>query len=200
MTVLLHSCCGPCASACAPRLRNAGHAVTLFFSNSNIDTRQEFLRRLDALRALGAAEGMEVVADEYDHDDWLDKVAKGFEDEPEKGARCARCFRYNLLRAARHAAGCGLEAFTTSLTVSPHKVSKMVFEAGRDAAWDMSVAPCGGSSTAAPVFLEEDFKKQDGFLLSLRRSAELGLYRQDYCGCEFSRAAGERRYATGRVA
>jgi predicted adenine nucleotide alpha hydrolase (AANH) superfamily ATPase len=187
MIVLLHACCGPCASACAPRLREEGQDVVLFFSNSNIDTREEFDRRLAAVRQLAAADGVEVVVDEYDHADWLEQVARGFEDEPEKGARCARCFRYSLARAAQYAAAHGLAAFTSSLTVSPHKVSSMVFAAGRDAAWEVSVAPCGGGAAPAPAFLEEDFKKHDGFLRSLRRSAELGLYRQSYCGCEFSR-------------
>ncbi|MGN0847276.1 MAG: epoxyqueuosine reductase QueH [Kiritimatiellia bacterium] len=187
MKVLLHTCCGPCASACGPRLREEGHAVTLFFSNCNIDTRAEFERRLAAARALGAADGVEVVADDYDHADWLARVAKGFEREPEKGARCARCFRYSLSRAAAYAAAHGYDAFTTSLTVSPHKVSPEVFAAGADAAWGASTAPCGGAAASAPKFLEIDFKKRNGFLRSLARSAELGLYRQSYCGCEFSK-------------
>jgi len=185
--ILLHACCGPCASACEPALRDLGNEVALFFSNSNIDTREEFDRRLAAARALGEADGVEVVADEYDHADWLEKVAAGFEDAPEKGERCARCFRYSLSRAAGYAAANGYDAFTTSLTVSPHKVSPMVFAAGEDAAWQASTAPCGGSSAPAPEFLKIDFKKKDGFLRSLMRSAELGLYRQSYCGCEFSK-------------
>ena len=161
--------------------------MVLFFSNSNIDTREEFDRRLAALRQLAAADGVEVVVDEYDHAGWLEQVAWGHEGEPERGARCARCFRYSLARAARYAAEHGLEAFASSLTVSPHKVSPMVFAAGKDAAWAASTADCGGASAHAPDFLEVDFKKRDGFLASLRRSAELGLYRQNYCGCEFSK-------------
>ena len=192
MTVLLHACCGPCASACEPRLKESGHKVVLFFSNSNIDTREEFDRRLEAVRKLAAADGVEVVADEYDHADWLEQVARGYENEPEKGARCSRCFRYSLMRAARYAAAHALQAFSSSLTVSPHKVSEMVFAAGKDAAWAVSVAECGGGAAPAPEFLEVDFKKRDGFLLSLRRSAELGLYRQSYCGCEFSRNSCKR--------
>ena len=152
--------------------------MVLFFSNCNIDTREEFEKRLAEARKLGAAEGVEVVADDYDHADWLEQVAKGFESEPEKGARCARCFRYSLARVAAWAAANDCEAFTTSLTVSPHKVSPVVFAAGRDAELQT-----GGTVK----FLECNFKKKDGFLLSLRRSAELGLYRQSYCGCEFSR-------------
>ena len=150
LRVLLHACCGPCASACGPALREMGREVVLFFSNSNIDTREEFERRLAAARALGEADGVEVVADGYDHADWLEKVAAGLEDAPEKGARCARCFRYSLARAAAYAAAHGYDAFTTSLTVSPHKVSPMVFAAGEDAAWGVSASPCGGSSAPAP--------------------------------------------------
>ena len=187
MKVLLHTCCGPCASACVPALRDLGNEVALFFSNSNIDTEAEFEKRLDNARTLADAEGVELAADAYDHADWLEQVAKGFEDEPEKGARCARCFRYNLARTAAYAAAHGYDAFTTSLTVSPHKVSPMVFAAGEDAAWTVSAKSCGGSAAAAPRFLPVDFKKKDGFLRSLRRAAELGLYRQPYCGCEFSR-------------
>lgn len=161
--------------------------MTLFFSNCNVDTREEFDRRLAQAAKLGEADGVAVVADRYDHADWLENVARGFEDAPEKGARCARCFRYSLARAAAYAAAHGFDAFTTSLTVSPHKPTAMVFAAGRDAAWIASTAPCGGTSAASAKFLETDFKKKDGFLRSTRRSRELGLYRQDYCGCEFSK-------------
>ena len=190
MKVLLHVCCGPCASACVPALRELGHEIVLFYSNSNIDTEAEFEKRLASARKLAEADGVALAADEYDHADWLEKVAKGLEDAPEKGARCAKCFRYNLARAAAWAAEHGCEAFTTSLTVSPHKVSSMVFEAGADAAWEASAKDCGGSAAAAPKFLPVDFKKKDGFLRSLRRAGELGLYRQSYCGCEFSRRNG----------
>lgn len=170
--VLLHTCCGPCASACVPELKARGRGVTLFFANSNIDTEAEYERRLAAARQLAAADGVELVALPYDHAEWLAEVAKGYETAPEKGARCERCFRYNLAKAAAYAAERGFAAFTTSLTVSPHKPSKLVFAAGR---------------AAGANFLEVDFKKKGGFLKSTRRAAELGLYRQDYCGCEFSK-------------
>jgi len=179
MTVVLHSCCGPCASACVPRLKAKGRSVTMLFANSNIDTREEFERRRAAAERLAKAEGVAFAAVEYDHADWLERVAKGYEGEPEKGARCERCFRYSLAKAAEHAAANGIEEFTTSLTVSPHKPSEKVFRAGREAE-----AAAGG-----PRFLPMDFKKGSGFLLSVRRSKELGLYRQNYCGCEFSRHA-----------
>ena len=170
MNVLLHSCCGPCASACVPRLKEEGHAVTMFYSNSNIDTRAEFEKRLAAAQTLAAAEGVTLVADDYDHAAWLRAVADGYENEPEKGRRCERCYRYNLARTAAYAAAHGFEAFTTSLTVSPHKPSAKIFASSED-----------------PAFLREDFKKREGFKLSVRRAGELGLYRQTYCGCEFSK-------------
>ena len=172
MNVLLHTCCGPCASACVPRLRDDGHAVTLFFSNSNIDTAAEFDRRRAAAETLAAAEGVPLVVDAYDHAAWRREVAAGLEDAPERGARCAKCFRFSLARAAAYAAAHGFDAVTTSLTVSPHKVSSAVFAQG---------------DAVAANFLHCDFKKKEGFKLSVRRAAELGLYRQSYCGCEFSR-------------
>lgn len=145
----------------------------MFYANSNIDTAGEFARRLDSARRLADADGVELVAAPYDHGEWLREVARGFEGEPEKGMRCLRCFRYNLEKTARHAAEHGFDAFTTSLTVSPHKPSAAVFAASGDAA-----------------FLKEDFKKRGGFARSVARAAELGLYRQSYCGCEFSRRDG----------
>jgi len=173
MTVLLHTCCGPCASACVPRLAAAGEKVAMFFANSNIDTREEFDRRLEAAAKVAEAEGVDIAVAEYDHADWLDKVAKGREKDPEKGGRCRRCYEYNIAKAAEYAASHGFDACTTSLTVSPHKPSALVFEAG--------------AAAAGEKFLKVDFKKRGGFPESVRRAKELGLYRQSYCGCEFSK-------------
>ena len=176
--IALHVCCGPCASACLPRLRESAREPVMVFANSNLDTRGEYELRLREARRLAAAEGVRLVALPYAHEDWLREVAAGFEGEPEKGARCERCFRYSLRQVAEAAAALGIADFTTSLTISPHKVSPIVFAAGRAAAAD-----AGGAS----AFVECDFKKREGFKMSLKRSAELGLYRQGYCGCEFSR-------------
>ncbi len=173
--VLLHTCCGPCASACIPRLQAEGRAVEMLFANSNIDSREEYERRLAAARCLAEADGVKLHALEYDHAEWLSEVARGYEAAPEKGERCARCFRYNLAKAADFARKNGFDAFCTSLTVSPHKVSAVIFASSED-----------------PLFLKEDFKKREGFKLSVQRAKELGLYRQGYCGCEFSKAAAER--------
>ena len=177
MRVLLHACCAPCASACIPRLKEVGHSVAMLFANSNIDTPEEFEKRRAEAERLAAVDGVDFASLPYDHEDWLANVAAGYEDEPEKGRRCERCFRYNLAKAAAFAAERGYDAFTTSLTVSPHKPSAVVMAAGRTAA----------GSANSPSFAEFDFKKKDGFKLSVKRAAELGLYRQNYCGCEFSK-------------
>ena len=116
-----------------------------------------------------------------------ERAVAGFEAEPEGGARCDRCFRHNLARAAAKAAELGFESFSTTLTVSPHKSSPRVFAAGRAAAAERP----GG-----PAFEERDFKKRDGFLDSVRLAKAYGLYRQDYCGCRFSRAGRDARAAS----
>ena len=152
----------------------------MYFANSNIDTEEEWERRLEAAKVLAAVEGVPLFVEPYDHEEWLREVAAGFEAEPEKGARCARCFRYNIGKAVKFAAENGFGVVTSSLTISPHKVSAAVFAAGESAAEGSGV-----------VFLEYDFKKKDGFLKSLKRTKELGLYRQAYCGCEFSKHAGK---------
>lgn len=173
--LLLHICCGPCGSGCLPRLKD--RRVVLYYSNSNIGTREEYERRLDSVRILAEVYGVELETDPYDHEAWLAHISRleNAADCPERGARCALCFAFSLERTARRAAELGMN-FATTLTVSPHKRSDVIFAAGARYA----------------RFEAIDFKKKDGFLLSLRESARLGLYRQRFCGCEFSaRASGE---------
>ena len=177
--VLLHACCGPCASHCVPELKARGRSPVVFFSNSNLDSREEYEKRLAAARRLAEAEGVRLVADPYDPASWERAVA-GSEGEPEGGARCVRCFRHNLGRAAAMAAAEGFAAFSTSLTVSPHKNSPRVFAAGRAAA---------AETPGAPPFRDVDFEKKDGFLDSARRARALGLDRPSYSGCRFSKRA-----------
>ena len=187
MTTLLHTCCGPCASACVPRLKEMGREVTMLFANSNIDTKDEFEKRFHEAEKLASIDGVKIAALPYDHDEWLREVAAGYEHEPEKGARCARCFRYNLTKAAEYAKAHGFDEFTTSLTVSPHKVSKTIFDVAKSLSLSSSLFPLPSSLFPLPSFLETDFKKREGFKLSVKRTKELGLYRQSYCGCEFSK-------------
>ena len=159
-----------------PALKGAGGDVALLFANSNIDTREEFEKRLREAEKLASVEGVPIAALPYDHEEWLREVAAGYEHEPEKGERCARCFRYNLGKAAKYAKAHGFDAFTTSLTVSSHKVSIAIFSAAADA------VKAFGSH-----FAPWDFKAHGGYDYSVKRAMELGLYRQSYCGCEFSK-------------
>ena len=179
--LLLHICCAPCGGGCVgrPEMIVPGRRVKLFFSNSNLDTEEEFERRLHEVRRLAEHFGLELAVDPYDHAAWRAAVA-GFENEPEGGARCRRCFEYSLGRAAERAEkeGCG---FATTLTVSPRKSSKVLFEVG--ARW--------------PDFEPVDFKKKDGYLRGVRFAAAQGYYRQNYCGCEFSRRRDEESVKNG---
>lgn len=172
--ILLHVCCGPCATHAAEALA-AERPVTLFWSNSNIWPAAEHELRLDAARSLATALGAPLAVDEPDHEAWRTLVA-GLEDEPERGRRCLRCFERSFERAADYALAHGFRVFTTTLTISPHKDTEAIFAIGR------AVAERHGLG-----FLERDFKKRDGFAQSIRLAKEHGLYRQRYCGCEFSR-------------
>lgn len=179
-------CCGPCASACLERLRAEGHEVSLFFSNANIAPEDEYKRRFDTACKLASATNTPIVEDSgVSHQEWLKEVASGLESEREGGERCKRCFAFNLRRAAEFARENGFDEFTTSLTVSPHKRSALVFEAGKEA---------GGEA-----FLAEDFKKRNGFLRSIELSEAMELYRQDYCGCEFSLRDSNARAKKGEA-
>ena len=169
--ILLHSCCAPCAAPSAERLLEKGDKVVLFFSNSNIFPYKEYLKRLDYVKKLADHLHIEVIEDTWDHGAWL-KAVRGLEHEPEKGARCSVCFAFNLKRTEKKAAELGLHRFTTTLTLSPHKISAVIFDSGR----------------TMEGFVEENFKKKDGFKRSLELSKKLDLYRQNYCGCEFSKS------------
>lgn len=180
--ILLHSCCAPCAAPSSERLMKNGDTVILFFSNSNIFPHEEYVKRLEYVKKLANHFNIEVIEDTWDHDAWLEAV-KGLEDEPEKGSRCSACFAFNLKRTKVKADELGLHRFTTTLTLSPHKVSSTVFNSGKN----------------LDGFVEENFKKMDGFRRSIELSKELDLYRQDYCGCEFSLAQSlEKPYTPGK--
>ena len=167
--MLLHTCCGPCASASVERLIEDGWAVDLFFSNSNIFPGDEYLKRLEGAVRTAEYFGVRCLEDSYQHEQWL-KVISGLENEPERGKRCLQCFNYSLKRTSKKAAEEGYDGFATSLTISPHKPAGAIFEIGKTTA----------------NFIEYDFKKRNGFKRSIELSKEMGLYRQSYCGCEFS--------------
>lgn len=170
--ILLHTCCGVCASHCVQVLRADGWEPVLFYSNHNLFPHAEWCRRRDAVRQLAAAEHVEWFEDSPNHTAWQDAVAKGFEQCKEGGERCTRCFSFSLARAFNALEQLHCTAFTTSLSVSPHKRSATLHAVGKEIGGDR--------------FIPYDFKKQEGFKDSNQRAAALGLYRQIYCGCEFS--------------
>lgn len=143
----------------------------------------EYKRRLDSLRLFAQAAAVSLVEDEYNNAAWLEAI-RGQEDAPEGGSRCEACFRHNLGRAAQYAQATHFDEFTTTLTVSPHKRSETVFEAG-DFAASQTVAALNNLGTT-PHFMRFNFKKNNGFLDSIKLSEKYGLYRQSSCGCVYS--------------
>lgn len=171
--LLLHACCAPCAGAVVECLDANGIKPVVFYSNSNISTRGEYDKRLKELQRYCNLFGLEVIDDTYDHDAWL-KAVKGFENEPEMGGRCARCFAFRLKRAADYAAANGFDVLATTLASSRWKSIEQVDEAGLKV-------------TAAPVTWWSRNWRKGG--LQPRRSEiikEQNFYNQTFCGCEFS--------------
>ena len=174
--LLLHSCCAPCSTAVLTRLCES-FDITVFYYNPNIDTRDEHDLRAKELEGFvgdsGLALGAVIIP-------WEPKLfyerVRGLEREKEGGARCEVCFGLRLDRTARYAAEHGYDLFTTTLTISPMKSAPMLNRIGEEAA-----------KRAGAVFLNSDFKKRGGYLLSTQLSREYGIYRQDYCGCVFSK-------------
>lgn len=169
--ILLHACCAICSGYPISLLKEMGYSPVVYFCNPNLDTQEEFDRRLEAQKTVCEHFGVELIVEEYRHGEYLDYI-KGLESEPERGSRCDKCIELRLIQASKKAQELGIEEFTTSLPISPHKNFQKISEIGKSA----------GSG-----FLPLDFKKKDGFLKTNTLSKELGLYRQNYCGCEFAK-------------
>lgn len=147
---------------------------TIYFFNPNIFPPSEYQRRLDELKKLCSKKNLELVVAEEEHEKWLNYI-KGCEQEPERGLRCQKCFDYRLTKAAEYAHYNAFELLTTTLTVSPHKRSEMIFASLENACTKYHLK-----------FLEYNFKKENGFLKTNHLAKAEGFYRQTYCGCEFS--------------
>lgn len=173
-TLLLHSCCGPCSSAVIERL-SAHFRVTVFYYNPNIEPEEEYLHRLSEQKRLLGILQIPLLECEWDHDAFA-CFAEQMKDEPEGGARCTACFALRLNKTAQLAKQHGFDYFTTTLSVSPHKDPIRLNELGEKYALQYDVK-----------HLPADFKKKNGYLRSLQLSKEYDLYRQDYCGCLYSR-------------
>lgn len=172
--ILLHACCGICSSYPVSFLKDAGYDVVVHFYNPNIYPLEEYQKRLEAERILCGHFDVELIEDEYNQDEFFDYV-KGFEDEPEKGLRCDKCFELRLKRSAKIAKKLGIKNFTTSIVISPHKNFQKLSSIGETIAREYDLN-----------FLSIDFKKKDGFLKTNKIANSLSLYRQNYCGCRFS--------------
>jgi len=171
--LLLHICCAPCATEVVCRLQDEYELVG-FFYNPNIHPEEEYLRRLTAAQRFGALWHVPMDTGEYEPGRFLD-VARGLEHEPEGGRRCEACFRLRLEESARRARANGCSVVATTLTIGPTKRADAVNRVGEEVCRDFGVR-----------FLPADWKKRDGFRRSVEYSKELGLYRQEYCGCRFS--------------
>lgn len=174
--LLLHACCAPCASACVERVKEA-FDTTLFFYNPNMDGKEEYDKRAAELLRLAEYFSVKAVIADFLPEEFF-AASKGLEKEPERGARCDRCFYLRLSETVRAAKSGGYDYFATTLTLSPLKNSAAVNSAGFSAERNFGVK-----------YLPTDFKKRNGYLRSLELSRELGLYRQSYCGCVFSKNA-----------
>lgn len=181
--LLLHCCCAPCSSAVLERL-NDFFDITLYFYNPNIYPESEYTFRLDELKRLIGEmplQKMNVIEPDYDNDEF-ERIVKGMEDIPEGGARCMACYRLRLDKSVSYASENGFDYVTTTLSVSPHKNAMWLNEIGEELGRKYGIE-----------YLVSDFKKQEGYKRSCTLSAEYNLYRQNYCGCVYSKKQAEQR-------
>jgi predicted adenine nucleotide alpha hydrolase (AANH) superfamily ATPase len=171
--LLLHSCCAPCSTHVIDVLKSQ-YDLTLFYYNPNIFPKEEYEKRLAEQKRYAEFLGVKLLTKDYDEQEFLSKV-KGLELEKEGGKRCNVCFEIRLRETAKVCKENGFDIFATTLSVSPHKNSNIINNIGRGIAEEYGVD-----------FLEESFKKKEGYLHSIQLSKEFGLYRQNYCGCRFS--------------
>lgn len=174
-TLLLHSCCAPCSSACLERLKDH-FKITVLYYNPNIDEEEEYQKRkAEQIRFLQETGWAEILDCDYDAEAFL-QMSKGLEQEPERGKRCYLCYELRLKKTAEIAKEKGFAYFATTLTLSPHKNAEWLNEIG---------AREGGRVEVNYLF--SDFKKKGGYYRSIELSNEYNLYRQDFCGCKYSK-------------
>ena len=171
--LLLHVCCAPCATA-VREILDDGYKLEFFFFNPNIHPQNEYAKRLKEVKKLAKRFAIKVREGKNNHEQWLSSVS-GHENEQEGGERCEKCFLYRLQETSSFSKKSGFPIFATTLSISPHKDTEKINRSGRKA----------GESSGLE-FLESDFKQNDSFSKSIELSKKMGLYRQKYCGCEFS--------------
>ena len=182
-TVLLHSCCGPCSSSVLEYLTQF-FQVTILWYNPNLYPEEEYVRRLETQRELlekmGLAGKVQLLTEPWRSEEYYSTVT-GCEEEPEGGKRCEKCFRLRLEECARIAKLHGFDYFCSTLTVSRHKNAVLINTIGEATAQKTGI-----------LWLPSDFKKRDGENRSVELSEKYGIYRQVYCGCEFSLRARQQ--------
>jgi len=169
--MLLHVCCAPDATVAVERLRMARIEPVLFFYNPNIEPEEEFDRRLQAVMKLSRLWNLKLIVQEKGKEEWYRCVAD-FLHLGERSKRCEECIRHRLMVTAQFASDIGYNVFATTLTTSPKKDARLINSIGTELEGQFKIS-----------YMPSDFKKKDGFLRSVQLSKELGLYRQNYCGC-----------------
>ena len=182
--LFLHSCCAPCSSYVLEYLSNY-FQITVFYYNPNITEQEEYEKRVEEqqrlIREMDTKYPVKFLEGAYEPERFFE-IAKGLEEIPEGGSRCRKCFELRLAETARLCKEGGYDYFTTTLTISPLKNAPLLNEVGELAA-----------ETDGTVFLNSDFKKKNGYKRSVELSQEYGLYRQEYCGCIYSRQERQRQ-------
>lgn len=175
--LLLHVCCAPCSSYVLEYL-NKYFNITVFYYNPNISTKDEYDKRYNEeqrfVKEYPFENEIKVINGKYDNEKY-EKLIDGFQDEKEGGARCFKCYRLRLEESAKYAKENNYDYFTTTLTISPYKNSKVLNEIGNEL-----------SQLYGIKYLYSDFKKRNGYKRSIELSHKYNLYRQDYCGCKYS--------------
>ena len=171
--ILIHACCGICSAYPISLLKELGYEPIVYFYNPNLDSAEEFEKRLLAQKTVCDFHNVDLIVEEYNNKDFLNNI-EGFENEPEKGKRCDICIDLRIKNTAQKAIELGIKFFTTSLVISPHKNFNKISQIGQKYANNLE-------------YIAIDFKKKDGFLKTNKLSKELNLYRQNYCGCIFSK-------------
>ena len=183
-TLLLHTCCAPCSSAVIERLAK-DFKITVFYYNPNIEPYEEYLKRKEEqkkfLKVFPSPNPLNFLDCDYENEEFK-KLALGLEKEKEGGPRCFKCYRLRLLKTAQKAKELGFDYFTTSLSISPYKNAQKLNEIGLEL-----------EQVCGVPYLVSDFKKNDGYKKSILFSKEYNLYRQDYCGCVYSKKERDER-------
>lgn len=183
-TLLLHSCCAPCSSYCLEYLSKF-FKITIFYYNPNIDDIDEFNKRIEEqkrlISLLNTPNKIEFIEGVYDNDEFK-KISKGLEEEKEGGSRCIKCYYLRLSKTALLAKKLNYDYFTTTLSISPYKDANKLNEIGALLENKYQVN-----------YLYSDFKKKNGYKRSIELSKKYNLYRQDYCGCIYSKIESEKR-------